>query len=644
MGRIKRAWFTTFNLDISFFEKYILSALTGNQYSELKTPYDYESINAQLTNDNEFSGDEAIEVKVFCDYRAEVSTGRPKQTVVQVYKLDIADMTGLNPEIKFSDGVFHPKLVLLETYSGAYWIMAGSANLTFGGWSTNRESFFCDQLLNTDNARAIGKFFTGITSKYREFKDHPLLNKLNSGKFGSELCKWSFLSSFQPFSLPAYLTNKVADSTLTIWSPYFGNDLPSVLEDLQEMGFSELTVIPAKTGSQKIRITPENYEKCNTINGVRFRQDRLPASAQESFVHAKVWLTPGLLAIGSWNLTQSGMNLSRHKNNNVEAGIVYSLTAREYKDLLAETPTSPLRSPAHFTRDELELEKEELLDKFTVVADLLIDWEKLEIQLQYPGYGKLINIISPDDYLKLPGIGRVRVAYLENGIDIRDYSKNLLNDRYFEIEEKNSGLLQYKGYLRESGLSSRPVNSFGNIDDFLKGWVSERPEDRTDWHRPSYKNEEEYGDDFSKHTREILLSTDQNAWFTSFHAFESITNRIMATMDMKSKERNTELKRIGRVLPGSLKELRNHLEELQTLYRSDKEQFKKSPVYLWFLVEKANYVFRLFNEHMRTPAEHIKKLRNLKIEEVLTRRQINMIGPEKLDRWMNFVISKLRML
>lgn len=344
MGRIRRAWFTTFNLDISFFEKYILSALTGNQYSELKTPYDYESINAHLTNDNDFTSEDAIEVKVFCDYRAEITTGRPKQTVVQVYKVDNGDISGLNPDIRFSEGVFHPKVALLETYDGTYWVMTGSANLTFGGWATNRESFFFEQLLHTPNARAIGTFFSGISRKYKEFKDHPLLYKLNYGKFGSENCKWVFLSSFQHYSLSEYLNEQGVDTTLTVWSPYFGNDLTDVIDELKAQGFSELNIIPARTGSQKIRITTENYEKCSAMKGVRFRQDRLPASAQESFVHAKVWLTPDFLAIGSWNMTRSGMNISRHSNNNIEAVIFLNLTAREYRDLMEDNTTSPLRS------------------------------------------------------------------------------------------------------------------------------------------------------------------------------------------------------------------------------------------------------------------------------------------------------------
>ena len=45
IGTIKRAWFTTFNLDISFVEKYLLSILTGNLHSDLKIPQDYEIIN-----------------------------------------------------------------------------------------------------------------------------------------------------------------------------------------------------------------------------------------------------------------------------------------------------------------------------------------------------------------------------------------------------------------------------------------------------------------------------------------------------------------------------------------------------------------------------------------------------------------------
>lgn len=641
IGRIKRAWFTTFNLDISFFEKYILSALTGNAYSELKSAYDFEAINALLTNDENFSSEESIEVAVFCDYRAELSTGRQKQTVVPVYKVNIEEISGLNPNLRYSEGVFHPKVALLETYLGEYWLMTGSANLTLGGWSANRESIFFDQIRNTEIAREVGRFFSGITSPYKEFKNHPLLHKLNNGKFGSDTCKWTFISSFSTNTLSDHLISSNEQTRLLIWSPYFSSDLHKLLEQLQEKGFTDISIIPAKTETDKIRITEETFEKCSELKRIYFRQDRSLTNATEAFVHAKVWITPKMLAIGSWNMTRSGMNISPTSNNNVEAGILYNLSHREYEEILTFYPTVPLKKIAYASKEELEIEKEQVLENFVVTTDLVIDWDKLEIQLFYPKYTALLEVISQDDFITLPGTGKIRIRNLETPIDIRSYSTLLLNDRYYEIESKHGDLL-YRGYLREKGLASRPVNSFHNIDDFLKGWVSENPESKLDWHRPAYKIDEEYGDDFSAEKKKILLSSDQNPWFTSFQAFESMINRIERTLDLPLKQRRSELVRIGRVLPGSLAELKKHLELLIEKYKTDPATFTKSPIYLWFLIEKANQVFNFFNEQVTFNQEHIKKINNLRWEEVLSTEQIHDIGEDKLNKWVRYTMSKLR--
>ena len=260
LGKIKRAWFTTFNFDISFFEKYILTALTGSHFSEVKTPLDYEALSSQLSNDNYFTAANEIEVKVFCDYRVEKPTGRPKQTVVEVYKVDVKNLKGINQSIKFTEGVFHPKVILLESYKGEYLLMVGSANLTFGGWAHNRESFFCDKIQNTEVAREVGLFFSGIASNYKDLNNHPLLTKLNSGKFGNDVTKWSFISSFSKTSFLNRIIKKGEEQPLTIWSPYFGGDLPQIVSELQEKGFHSIDIVPSKTESQKIRITENNYQ------------------------------------------------------------------------------------------------------------------------------------------------------------------------------------------------------------------------------------------------------------------------------------------------------------------------------------------------------------------------------------------------
>jgi hypothetical protein len=649
MGRIKRAWFTTFNLDISFFEKYILSALMGVSCQELKSPYDFEALSTNLANEEASLVEGKIEVKIFYDYRALTTSGKPKQTSVQLHPIDIKQLSNLNPNIKFNDGVFHPKIILIETYTGEYWLMVSSANLTFGGWSRNRECFFCEKIGNTRVARDVGAFLIGITKSIRGFENNSLIAKLTAGKFEQVGSKWRFFSSFNSDNFLDQLNSSKNRVPLRVWSPYYAGDLAKVIEEVHETYFETVEVIPAKNENQKIRIIKEEYELCLLNKYVSFKQDILPIVAQGAFVHAKVWLTPTTLAIGSWNMTRSGMNISRIANNNVEAGIMYDLSTKEYNDILVDCNVSTLKSPDYFKEAELEKEKEDILEKYTLTVDLVADWDKMVLCLHNPTYARLG--LGENTVIKLPGFGKRRINILHDKIDFREYSKIFLTDRFFEIEDE-MGIILYKGYIREVGLASRPINSFENIDDYLKGWVLERPEEKNELHKLAYKVEEDNGDELSARTREILMSNDQNAWFTSFHAFECIINRINRTNDKNifpyKKDREMELKRIGRVLPGSLSELRMHLDNLLGVYKenlTNKEsstRFLKSPIYLWFLIEKANSVFNHFNKKIDIKLENINPIKNLKLNELLSAKDIESIGKDNFEKWKNYVVGKLR--
>lgn len=644
IGKPRRAWFTTFNLDIHFFEKYILSALLGYSFKELKSPYDYEALNDHLANDQDTGEDDKVEVKVFYDYRALILGNKPKQTSVQLHPIEIKEVDGLNPDFKFREGVFHPKVVLIETVAGEYWLMVSSANLTFGGWAKNREGFFCEKIEDTRIGRDVGLFFQQITNSIRGFGEAPMLTKLAYGKLGQKDVSWRFFSSFNNGHFLDQLNSSNEASFLKVWSPYYADDLDEVLRELiEDEYFDIIEIIPAKTEKQKIRITEETYNACLNQGGVSFRQDRLPFQAQASFVHAKVWLTPNSLAVGSWNMTRSGMNISQKANNNIEAGIIYSLTRREYEQVLDLYATSPLKSFAHYGQDELEKEKEEVLDQYTISIDLVADWDSLEIKLVSPTYKKLIKQIDENCVIRLPGLGTRKISTLEFALSFRGQQIELLTDRMFEVQDVSSKAL-FKGYMREIGLANRPINSFGSIDDYLKGWVLERPENKQELHRLAYKIDEEFGDELSEQTRKILLSDNQNSWFTSFHAFECIIKRINQTLTAYKykSERIDELKRIGRVLPGSLSELRKHLCELKECFENDRGSFLKSPIYLWFLIEKANHVFRVFNQRVEIKDEFIQPIKNIGLEQLVNHSEIEKIGRDNLIKWMGFIKTKLR--
>ena len=109
IGPIKRAWFTTFNLDISFFEKYLLSALLNKEHQDIKTPHDYEALSAELANDDSELDGQKTEVRVFHDFRTLKVEGKPKQTAVHLHAIDLKQLKTENAS-QFYKGVFHPEI------------------------------------------------------------------------------------------------------------------------------------------------------------------------------------------------------------------------------------------------------------------------------------------------------------------------------------------------------------------------------------------------------------------------------------------------------------------------------------------------------------------------------------------------------
>jgi len=281
------------------------------------------------------------------------------------------------------------------------------------------------------------------------------------------------------------------------------------------------------------------------------------------------------------------------------------------------------------------------LDSFEVAIDILIDWNSLQLHLISPSYAKLLKHLQPDDFIVLPGFGKQCIKMLEKPFSIRQHSNSFLTDRYFEVETKQQKSV-YKGFIREKGLAQRPATEFSSIDDFLKGWINEMPEDREELHRPAFKIGEEFDDDISRATHDILTSGHQNDWFMGFQAFESILGRIHKIPAQPVKTKRAELIKIGRVIPGNLNELKKHLSQLLNLYHEQKENLNKSPIYLWFLIEKANYVFRHYNQAINLPEETISSIKNLQFSELFTPEQFKQLGKENIEKWKLFTLQKLR--
>lgn len=644
VGQIRRAWFTTFNLDIHFFERFIFPLLTGKDFTQMQTPQDYESLSQSL----DYSGDPAegrLELHLFYDYRKLETGTQAKMTTVQIHPVNIAEFS--DPKKNwFAGGIFHPKVALFENREGALWLMAGSGNLTLSGWSRNSECLAFEPIVSTETAQPVYRFFNALFMHIQNKKiveGHPLMKRQWGGRgFRSKhnqdsFSDWSFLSSMEEKNLFDYLCpTKNIDRKLFVWSPYFDARLDELFDQIPGSG-SNIHLIPAPNREGRIGISLETFQKLQSRGGIQLMKDRnRPA---EQFTHAKIWFSGNCLAIGSWNCTRAGLNLPSAPRN-MEAGIIYRLPDHQTKKLKQLCKKlDQLENPAFSTELQLEEDRNGLLEDFSFAIPLVLNWDDLKIRIEGNISGATrIKSCEPGNVVVLPGLGRCDPADLDNGIDVRNATTFLLKDRLYTFESSDGKIL-YRGYLLESGLGNRPVQGFRDLDDYLSGWIMGQPENQTFRHSLNYKADS--GDDLSEETNAILSTGLRNTWFAAFLAFDKIASRIkQVNKSAKPGEQKTlEFIRIGRVIPGNLTELRRHLQWVLDAYHRKENDFRVSKVYLWFLIEKANAVFRLFNDESDMNNEIIEAIDHRKLDADLLK--INSGSAKGVKKWKAFIKSEL---
>ena len=165
LGPLKRAWFTTFNLNIDFFERHVLSALLERDKPRSRIDFELmqQTLNGKLKETKKSNGkiESAIDVKIFADQRM-YDAGDVKRTAIEIY--------GVNPSLldkhstrygSFGDRtLFHPKVIYLEGDKGEAILGVGSANLTVSGWSTNQEVFVFKKVEHKKQLDEIQRFLS----------------------------------------------------------------------------------------------------------------------------------------------------------------------------------------------------------------------------------------------------------------------------------------------------------------------------------------------------------------------------------------------------------------------------------------------------------------------------------------------------
>jgi hypothetical protein len=460
LGTLRRAWFTSFNMDIEFVETYILPALLGANTP--RTRLEYELLQHQLTQNH-------IDVRIFCDPRF-VETRRIKRTCIPVHGIRAQRI-----EDWFSEqSLFHPKVIYLEDVDGKRIIGAGSANLTISGWGRNLEAFRFFDITTRENYREVRDFFQHLC---RAADIECTLD--NRRQFPAEQEDWRFVHSFQPDTFNSQLFADVNESDIAVWSPYLPHDLAAFVERLRvASGIADLRVhlVTDRIEGKYLRTQwNEGLARMLAAGDVVFHDATVERESAPDLYHAKLWKVRGRLALGSWNFTAPGSNSkcdedgNWHPDNNVEAGFILD-DQHSWRDACGKP----------FAAGEDDCASAELLEKEGLELAVLPPFD-LHVSFDwrsqcYLFVGKWLEGSARNAYsVRLPGVAEaVTLIWKKDGeltqagpLAVDD--RALLRDRVFRVTE--AGKETQRGLISELNTNARRVQAFDTLQDLLEALV-----------------------------------------------------------------------------------------------------------------------------------------------------------------------------
>ncbi len=604
MGNIRLAWFTTFNLNMDFFEKFVLSALAKMEPMELRSIKDYEALNERLLN-----ADEGMDIKVFHDFRA-LSINVKKTSVPCI---------GVNPAQlgdDFKYGVFHPKVILLVNEENEAWLITGSQNLTMAAWAKNVEALAIRKLNDKENAQSVVDFFSAIVSSDEDQASLQSLNRIwQKSLKGKD--DWFFTHALSGKGLMDFIGGAPA-SPLHVWSPYFSDGMVSLIQE-HFSWTKDLFIIPDVTTAGSIRMTDEEIKSVLFDNRIQFLNDA-SSKTFETLVHAKVWVTQHHLAIGSWNFTKAGLHLMPQASN-IEAGIVQEWSKTDYDAFLKSADLNEIALPKGMIKEELEDERCELLSNWRISCQLYADWSIYQYRLECSE-----DLFEREYFFDLPGRSK-RVSskkFRDGTIGFFGEYKRLLKDRLFSVyDQAEGGEKVFMGVMVELNPIHRPAVGFESIDDLFRAWSDRLPEKKTQFHQVNYTLDTETGEELTEQMTQALRGDYSNAWFTMFLAFEQMKIRLTEV----SKDAR-ELNMLGYRIPGSITQISEHLHVVRSKWESDTVEM--SEVFIWFMINEGNHVIDQFNLIKPDESPFIEKVKNIDL-------QFKDVDKSKMKKWLEYI-------
>ena len=607
LGPLKMAWFTTFNFNVSFFEKYILTALTGNDPKDFKTASDYETLNRYLLPDDE---ENPIDVKVFYDFRA-ADYKYGKKTCIKTKAVNPALINS-----KHKGGVFHPKVGLLVNQNNEGYIITGSANISLGGWGRNSESISIKKIEDKKNAKEIISFFLALNQEDKAALE--LLNEINNTwqeTLGNK-SNWTFVNSLTG---PSFLNQLLLSNheNLYIWSPYFSDDLSEIINK-ELTDFKKIHIIPDLEEGSQIRMKSSTSDEVKRSGKVNIYISKTVLKTKENpMVHAKVWLTENSIAIGSWNFTKAGMNIG--KPQNVEAGIFEEISKNNFQKIIKSSKLDKLNIKS-LKDEDIDSERELIVNDYTMSLNLIADWNRRVLLIDD------IRVLGDKEYfIKVAGFTSLISTnnFIDATVSFHSSAKALLRDRIFVVyDQKENGNRVFVGLINEINFEARPILRFDTINDYFKAWVNKAPEREKDRASSNYSDTTPDDGTYNFLNKHSDLST---SWFNMFLSLKQISIKLDEKRGSKK-----ELSILGYSIPGSINELYEHVNELQKAYFEKKTEI--SWAYLWFLVNEANTVIKQFN--MLVEDFDIKTISLLEVKKI--EKEENMSSTES-KKWLKYI-------
>lgn len=564
LGPLKRAWFTTFNLGIPFFEMHVLPALLAADPPLNRM--DYENMQLQLA-------ESSIDVRVFCDMRM-MEADQLKRTAIPVHGILPGWLGSFDQE-----SLFHPKVIFLEDIHGHMALGSGSANLSISGWGRNQEVFIFRSVSHNEQYQQIKRFFTPLAKAAGIDVSESFGVRR---RFDGDDKDWQFVHSFEKASFLQQLLADTNADELTVWSPYFSSNLASLLDKISDLAGRRLKycIVPDRVAHRYVRTewSPAIW-KLMEDGMLSFHDRPSPRSDNIEMTHAKLWLASGQkarLAVGSWNCTVPGC--ASFERLNIEAGILFNVARK------TRIAGPPLPS-TDFGSKQL-LEDEALgVDPYPLPFELQVcfDWERRAYAVE----GQLHNETDGAQYiLRLPGVKepiplhwkarRSEGAWPLEPVacEVAD-NEALLADHCYEIWR--DGQLEFRGQVHEIGTAHRRAQGYDSLKDLLNDLIND-VDSKTSTKprlRSVLRHDDQTDDDPATPATE---AGDGLSYFRLFRAFEQLRKRLR---DVSSMDK---LEKLLFVYPGSMQELVGKVSA--QISASD-----GNAVFNWFLWQEASTLY-----------------------------------------------------